>query len=329
MVRVSERKRILTQLNQAIRTEVVMMTVEADMADDEDDDSSEDESDLEQDNMDEEDSILAGIEVKALAHRSVESRWYLRPRTQIIKGPETNDYFLNVMEEKRFKIHFRMKRESFLLLCNRVLGNQIFHNNSHHPQQPVQEQMMVTLSRLGCFGNGASIGRLAAQFRIGEGTVERYTDRCIMAILGLQDEVLCWPNVEARQRSSDSFAEVGFKGCVGLIDGTQIVLSAFPGRDGPDYYNRKGSYAINTLLVCDHDKNIIFADTGWPGCLHDQRLMSNSALALRPGHFSVITSTFWPTQLLPQLRLACRPSRGPGTESSLMNSTISIAIYLV
>ncbi|KAI9618601.1 hypothetical protein H4Q26_012423 [Puccinia striiformis f. sp. tritici PST-130] len=71
------------------------------------------------------------------------------------------------------------------------------------------------------------------------GSVELYTNRCIMAILGLKPQLLAWPNAEERSEVSSGFAD-GFEGCVGLIDGTLVVLSTCPGRDGPDYYNRKG-----------------------------------------------------------------------------------------
>lgn len=53
---------------------------------------------------------------------------------------------------------------------------------------------MVTLKRLGCDGNGVSVGALATFFRLGEGTVELYTDRCMMAILDLKPQLLTWPN---------------------------------------------------------------------------------------------------------------------------------------
>jgi hypothetical protein len=43
--------------------------------------------------------------------------------------------------------------------------------------------MMVTLKRLGYMGKEAAVGRLATLFRISEGTVETYTNRCLMAIL--------------------------------------------------------------------------------------------------------------------------------------------------
>ena len=168
-----------------------------------------------------------------------------------------------------------MPRECFVKLCDLTSSNPVFHNNSSNSQPPVEEQMMVTLKRLGCFGNGPSVGMLAPFFQIGEGKVELYTNRCLMGILALKDQILSWPNTEAHQIIQEEFKEVGFDGCVGAIDGSLIILQNFPEQDGPDYYSRKGSYGITTLLVCENNKKILYVYTGWPGCLHNQQLMSN------------------------------------------------------
>ena len=97
------------------------------------------------------------------------------------------------------------------------------------------------------------------------------------------------------------FDKVGFEGCVGLVDGTLVVLATTPQLDGQDYYNRKGHYGIVTLLFCDQNKNILFVETGWPGCSHNQRLMSNSILASKSqdffldGEYVLADSAFTPT----------------------------------
>jgi hypothetical protein len=132
--------------------------------------------------------------------------------------------------------------------------------------------MMVALWRLGCFGNGASVGMIATFFGIGEGTVEVYINRClIVAILALQaqEKLLAWPTSESRAELQKDFKDLGFDKCVGVIDGTLIIVQDCPQHDGPNYYNRKGSYGITTLLICDLNKIIHHVYTGWPGFSHD------------------------------------------------------------
>ncbi|POV97231.1 hypothetical protein PSTT_15212 [Puccinia striiformis] len=115
----------------------------------------------------------------------------------------------------------------------------VFQNNSNNPQRPVQEQLMITLKRFGCYGNGVAVGFLARFFRVGQGTVELYTNRCIMAILRLKSGMLKWPNADERKLTQKDYADEGFDGCVGLIDGSLIPLFDAPSKNGSDYA-RKG-----------------------------------------------------------------------------------------
>ncbi|KNZ64497.1 hypothetical protein VP01_10224g1, partial [Puccinia sorghi] len=100
-------------------------------------------------------------------------------------------------------------------LCDLIRCNQVFQNNSNNAQHPVEEQMMATLKRLSCFGNGASVGMLARFFQIGKGTVKLYINHCIIATIAIQGPFLSWPNAEACQELSDEYEDQGFKVCVG------------------------------------------------------------------------------------------------------------------
>ncbi|KAI9918412.1 hypothetical protein PsorP6_011347 [Peronosclerospora sorghi] len=97
-------------------------------------------------------------------------------------APNVFDFHMNQLNEPQFKQEFRMSKEAFVQIVSLIQDNHVFHNNSRSPQRPVNEHMMVTLKRFGCFGNGVSVRMLATFFRISEGTVELYTNRCIMAI---------------------------------------------------------------------------------------------------------------------------------------------------
>ena len=51
-----------------------------------------------------------------------------------------------------------------------------------------------------------------------------------------------------------------------------------PAMNHTDYYNRKGWYSILVQAVIDHD--YLFRDlcVGWPGSIHDARVLANSTL---------------------------------------------------
>ncbi|KAI9630895.1 hypothetical protein KEM48_013512 [Puccinia striiformis f. sp. tritici PST-130] len=106
-----------------------------------------------------------------------------------------------------------------------------------------------------------------------------------MAILRLKSGMLKWPNADKRKLTQKDYADEGFDGCVGLIDGSLIPLFDAPSKNGSDYWSRKGFYAIATLLICDNNQNIIYIYTGWLGCSHDARLMSNASVTLTPEQF--------------------------------------------
>ncbi|POM59022.1 Hypothetical protein PHPALM_36248 [Phytophthora palmivora] len=130
---------------------------------------------------------------------------------------------------------------------------------------------MVTLYRLGCDGNGASIGKLARHFRCAEGTIELFTDRCITALIALEADVVSWPDAYEREEISARIEELsGFRQCIGFVDGTLFPFSTKPEHDSSDYYSRKGCYGMAGLVVCVY--------TGWAGCCHDARLMANCEL---------------------------------------------------
>ncbi|OAV87838.1 hypothetical protein PTTG_03314 [Puccinia triticina 1-1 BBBD Race 1] len=310
MVRTSTRKSMICQLESAIEDTQMQVAVLGLLGLDEGDssDSSTDSSD----DSDKDFEINQIYDLQTTLAALLSSR-YLAHRNPVAKPPFIHEYLMHDLDEKRFKQEFRMSRSAFLKLCDQVSNDPVYHNNSQNPQRHVCEQMMVALKRLGCFGNAASVGMMARFFRLAEGTVELYTDRCIMAILRLQNQLLNWPNEEKRKSLKDQYCDLGFDGCIGLIDGTLVVLHECPQKDGYDYYSRKGFYAIATLIACDQEKNITYVYTGWPGCSHDQRMTSNSGLTKTPnnffsdGEYILADSAFAPT---PNIVPAFRRQRG-------------------
>ncbi|KAI7954796.1 hypothetical protein MJO28_005196, partial [Puccinia striiformis f. sp. tritici] len=293
---------LIAALEKSIESELVAKALKPALECDKGSSSASLDTDARDDREEDEEMALLDLEVKAKALLVIQAERYLGPRMRLEQPPDAHEFVLNRMTDGKFKQFFRMSRTSFFQLCKQVEDDPVFHNNSNRPQQPVIEQMMVTLHRLGTFGNGVSVGMVGHQFRIADGSVELYTNRCLMVILRLQSKLVTWPNARARSDISQDFKEVGFDGCVGLIDGSLVGLSTCPEKDGPDYYSRKGSYGIVTLLVCDKDKNITYLYTGWPGCSHDQRLMANCALTTSPtdyfseGQYLLADSAFLPME---------------------------------
>ncbi|KAI9601087.1 hypothetical protein H4Q26_000886 [Puccinia striiformis f. sp. tritici PST-130] len=80
---------------------------------------------------------------------------YLAPRVRLGRAPEITQYLFS-LDDIRFKQEFRMCQESFHQLVSEIRDHPVFQNRSNIPQRPVQDQLMVTLKRMGTYGNGAS-----------------------------------------------------------------------------------------------------------------------------------------------------------------------------
>lgn len=63
--------------------------------------------------------------------------------------------------------------------------------------------------------------------------------------------------------------------CAGAIDGTHIAIIA-PKEDHTDYVNRKGYHSIVIQSVVDCNYRFRDVVIGWPGSVHDARILSNS-----------------------------------------------------
>ena len=92
-----------------------------------------------------------------------------------------------------FKQIVRMDKQSFVRIVQMIEGHAVFANNSRNEQAPCWIQTMVVLGRVGCDGNGASIGRNARHGGVSYGTVCMYTTRVFSAILSFHPELYFLP----------------------------------------------------------------------------------------------------------------------------------------
>ena len=69
-----------------------------------------------------------------------------------------------------------------------------------------------------------------------------------------------------------------FAPCVGAIDGCHIRIKAPAGPASKDYFNRKLFYSIQVQAVCDSSGRFLDTFAGYPGSVHDTRILKNSPL---------------------------------------------------
>ena len=133
--------------------------------------------------------------------------------------------------------------------------------------------------RIGKESSGGSERALSSFFRISTGAACKYIDNVLTALLSLKPSYLRWhtDNKKAEMKARCAVG-YGFRECVGIIDGTLIFLEKRPILNGEAYYNRKGGYAVNVIVVCDDNAKVLYMYGGWPGSTHDNRAFRNSRM---------------------------------------------------
>lgn len=188
------------------------------------------------------------------------------------------------LDETRFRQIVRVNRAQFDVILSLIQNNPVF-NCAPNRQYPVFVQLALILYRLGCYGESASIGKIATLFGIGDGgKIDKITKRVLTALLKLESRFLYWPNkTEKDVIISETIHKL--PQCIGYLDGTEIKLAERPCVDPDSFYSRKQHFSIKAQAVCDYKLKIRHLYVGYPGSVHDSRMFTNSSLSKQPSNF--------------------------------------------
>lgn len=211
---------------------------------------------VEDDNFEEQ---INRLEIDIRIIQAIKNTRYLRGQTHKIAkagnihlawiyadNPDDQDRFLNML---------RVSPLVFNVLVELIKDDPVFCNNANVPQAAVEYQLSVTLYRMGRYGNGASMMDVARVAGCSEGSVEKFTDRCLEAIDKLHDMFVRKLTEEEKEVEKRWMEErLGFSGLWRegwlMYDGTIAVLYARPGLNGDAYYTRKANYGFNVQVCC-------------------------------------------------------------------------------
>jgi len=129
-----------------------------------------------------------------------------------------------------FRTEFRMTRYAFNAIFSLMNKHAVFKEEDiKRKQYAVQLQLSVYLKRIGSEGAEGKSKKLANFFGISQGTVRNITKRVTKAILSLKEEVIMWPKSSHREAMKKEIKILyGFQNCIGIIDGTIIILDKRP-----------------------------------------------------------------------------------------------------
>ncbi|KAG2214626.1 hypothetical protein INT45_003978 [Circinella minor] len=220
--------------------------------------------------------------------KGIENYHYLNPRRNVPKLTEYALFFFS-WDNIEFRGIVRMNKSTFKLLTKKIAEDEVFKpKDNGRKQRPVWFQLACTLERLAHDGTGRSVHSIARQWGVASGSVSTYMKRVITALDDLSPKYIKWPDeAERRQIASCIQESYNFPSCVGFIDGTHMVLSQKPKKQGEVYFNRKQRYSMNVQAICDHRRIIRHLQVGLPGCFSDSTAHKMSSVYKHPlDHFS-------------------------------------------
>jgi len=268
---------------------------------------------------------LADAIQKIKSNRYFEDRKRKPPVISIISWFEQE----RLQSNRAFRTTFRLGKCAFHHLVSKIETHLVFHNKSNFQQTAVEHQLAVFLRRIGSKGMGGSHWDLALGVGVGEGTISLFCERVLTAILTLGMEFITWPTRTERsshyKRVCDASLGV-FPGVVGFVDGTFVILDSAPLKDWYSYYNRKSTYGLNAMVVCDDHRTITYLRIGDTSAVHDARVFEQSQLSLHPtGFFNkneyLLGDTAYTTN--DHMITPFKQPRAKGSNEQMFNATLS------
>ncbi|XP_071373093.1 putative nuclease HARBI1 [Centroberyx affinis] len=154
-------------------------------------------------------------------------------------------------------------------------------------------EVLITLYWL---AHGLSYSVVSRAFQVPKTTVHRVVHQLCGSLVAIRGQHIRYPAEEDVPAVALGFTELSgspaFTNCVGALDGCHIRIKTPPGPHGQDYINRKLFASVQMQALCDSYGRFINLFVGYPGSVHDTRVLKNSSLytAARyppPGYFII------------------------------------------
>ena len=176
-----------------------------------------------------------------------------------------------------FREHFRLTPETFEeLVCE--LGNcpeiPLGHSLGGRPPILIDKQLLIFLWFL---GTQEYVRSISDRFNVKKSSVHVSCQRVCDAIKNnLAEHLIKWPSGGRAVEVMEGFEEQErVPAVIGAIDGSHIPIRA-PRECPENYINRKDFHSIVLQACCDHEMFFTNCYCGWPGSVHDSRVLRNS-----------------------------------------------------
>lgn len=211
--------------------------------------------------------IIASV----LACNTIERRFWTLART---------DQWFQIVEtaftDKEWYDNFRVSKTTFEYIVSQIEDEIGRQDTSMRKAISPRKRTAITLYYMSSTAEYRTIANL---FGVSKSFVCLcIKDVCKAITKKLKKDFLSIPKGEDLSEVMKLYKEKwGFPSCAGAIDGTHIPIQA-PLENRTDYINRKSYHSI--VLQAMVDSKYLFRDVviGWPGSVHDARVLSNSEI---------------------------------------------------
>ncbi|GBG70578.1 hypothetical protein CBR_g6705 [Chara braunii] len=143
---------------------------------------------------------------------------------------------------------------------------------------PLEQVIAFALYR---WASGETYESGTSSFGIGRATGLQAVRDGTSALLQAYPDAIKWPVGRRRAHILRAFRDKGFPNCFGAIDCTHIYIDNPAGAPSDNYYDRKQKFSVQAQVVVDLDLRILDVHIGYPGSVHDVRVLHNSQLQRR------------------------------------------------
>ena len=185
----------------------------------------------------------------------------------------------------RWKEDFRMSGLTFEKLVNLLRGSLEKRDTHFRKAVPVKKRVAVGLWRL---ANGNSSRTTSKTLAVGKSSAVEITNKFCEVLSRYKRFFTKFP-VNRRDTAEAIVKFRESENCIipqalGVIDATHVPILA------PDYFSRKQEYSVNTQAVTGSNLELLSVTTGYPGSMHDARILRITRLFQRAENWDILCS---------------------------------------
>ncbi|GBG72764.1 hypothetical protein CBR_g12332 [Chara braunii] len=199
-------------------------------------------------------------------------RWWIKRRTSgtwedlRLCDDATNEYY-----RQKLRMSMAMFRQ-IVVACAAYVEKKVTHY-----RMPLSVEQVIA-SALYRRASGETYESGTSAFGIGRATGLQVVRDVTSALLQAYPDAIKWPVGRRRAQILRAFRDKGFPNCFGAIDCTHIFIDKPVGAPSANYYDRKQKFSVQAQVVVDLDLRIMDIHIGYPGSVHDVRVLHNSQL---------------------------------------------------